>query len=148
MRDEKLTTSDFLAAGERNTITEIPIEDQADRGIDAALDHRNEITASTGGGGAQMAKAPPPTPLFQDTEAQDFRSRWDHIQIAFVDEPQQAVKDADNLVAETMKRLAEVFTDERKKLETQWGRGDDVSTENLRIALQRYRSFFNRLLAM
>ena len=137
MKDEKLTTSDFLATGERNTTLEIPIEDRHD-----------ETTASAGGGGARMAKAPPPTPLFQDTEAQEFRARWDHIQIAFVDEPQHAVKDADSLVAETMKRLAEIFAGERKKLETQWGRGDDVSTEDLRIALQRYRSFFNRLLAM
>src|SRR5579871_5628742 len=133
MRDEKLTTSDFLATGERTATTEIPIEDKTD--------HLNETIASTGGGGAQMAKAPPPTPLFQDAESQEFRARWDHIQIAFVDEPQRAVKDADGLVAETMKRLAEIFSDERKKLETQWGRGDDGSTEDLRIALQRYRSF-------
>src|SRR5919204_14548 len=86
--------------------------------------------------------------LFPEHELQDFRSRWDQIQIGFVDEPRKAVQDADNLVASTMKRLAEIFSDERKKMEGQWDRGDDVSTEDLRVALQRYRSFFNRLLTM
>ena len=95
-----------------------------------------------------MVKEPPTTPLFPDTEGRDFRSKWDQIQIAFVDEPRKAVQEADHLVAQTMKRLAEIFSDERKKMEDQWARGGDVSTEDLRVSLQRYRSFFNRLLAM
>ena len=95
-----------------------------------------------------VKEAPAVTPLFPDTECHDFRSKWDQVQIAFVDEPRKAVQEADNLVAQTMKRLAEIFSDERKKMEEQWSRGDDVSTEDLRVALQRYRSFFNRLLAM
>ena len=95
-----------------------------------------------------MVREPAATPLFPDQELQEFRTRWDQIQIAFVDEPREAVQDADSLVASTMKRLAEIFSDERKKMESQWDRGDDVSTEDLRVALQRYRSFFNRLLAM
>ena len=65
-----------------------------------------------------------------------------------MDEPKKAVQEADHLVSQTMKRLAEIFSDERKKMEDQWARGDDVSTEDLRVSLQRYRSFFNRLLAM
>jgi hypothetical protein len=93
-------------------------------------------------------KEPSVTPLFPDTEGRDFRSKWDQLQIAFVDEPKKAVQEADHLVAQTMKRLAEIFSDERKKMEEQWARGDDVSTEDLRVAFQRYRSFFNRLLAM
>jgi hypothetical protein len=64
-----------------------------------------------------------------------------------VDEPRRAVEDADNLVATTMSRLAEVFADERKKLEGQWDKGD-ISTEDLRLLLQKYRSFFNRLLSL
>ena len=88
------------------------------------------------------------TPLFPDNELQDFRKNWDRIQTAFVDEPRKAVEEADGLVASTMKRLAEVFAQERSKLEDQWGHGDRVSTEDLRVALQRYRSFFHRLLAI
>jgi hypothetical protein len=65
-----------------------------------------------------------------------------------VDEPRKAVEQADGLVASTMKRLAEVFAEERSKLEKQWDRGDNVSTEDLRVALQRYRSFFHRLLSI
>ena len=83
--------------------------------------------------------------LFPDNEAKDFRTRWTEIQTAFVDEPRRAVEEADGLVASAMKRLAEVFADERSNLEKQWDRGDNVSTEDLRIALQRYRAFFHRL---
>jgi hypothetical protein len=86
-------------------------------------------------------------PLFSGEDAERFRSRWQEIQAGFVDEPQSAVKDADALVAELMQRLAETFSEERSRLESQWDRDDDVSTEELRIALQRYRSFFSRLLA-
>ena len=86
--------------------------------------------------------------LFPANQAQDFRTRWESIQTGFVDEPRQAVEQADALVAETIKRLAEVFAEERTKLEGQWDRGDDVSTEDLRMALRRYRSFFDRLLSV
>jgi len=85
--------------------------------------------------------------LFGDTDAADLRKRWSDIQGGFVDEPRKAVEQADSLVAEVMKRLAENFTAERSGLEKQWDRGDSLTTEDLRIALQRYRSFFDRLLA-
>jgi len=88
------------------------------------------------------------TPLFPDAERQDLKTNWDRIQVGFVDEPRSAVEQADSLVASTMKRLAEVFAEERSKLEQQWDRGDNVSTEDLRVSLQRYRSFFQRLLAI
>ena len=86
------------------------------------------------------------TVLFKDDESGQFRTRWTEVQSAFVDSPRSAVERADSLVAETMKRLAEMFADERKKLEGQWDRGDNVTTEDLRVALQRYRAFFDRLL--
>jgi hypothetical protein len=86
-------------------------------------------------------------PLLADEEASGFRSRWNEIQVRFVDEPRGSVQKADSLVVETMERLAETFSDERTRLESQWERGDDVSTEDLRIALQRYRSVFERLLS-
>lgn len=84
--------------------------------------------------------------LFPENETKDFRNRWTDIQTGFVDEPRRAVEQADSLVAEVIKRLANGFAEERGKLEGQWGRGDDVSTEDLRVSLRRYRSFFDRLL--
>jgi hypothetical protein len=86
--------------------------------------------------------------LLAASEAQQLRSRWEKIQTGFVDEPRKAVQDADALVAQATKQLADSFSRERTKLEKEWDRGDNVSTENLRIALRRYRSFFDRLLAM
>ena len=86
------------------------------------------------------------TPLLgADTE--QLRERWESIQSSFVDEPQQAVEQADALVTEVIKRLTRTFLDTRELLETRLGEADDVSTEDLRVGLQRYRSFFERLLA-
>jgi len=88
------------------------------------------------------------SPLLPADEATSFRTRWGEAQTSFVDEPRHAVEQADGLVAEMMQRLASVFADERSKLEEQWSRGDNISTEDLRVALQRYRSFFDRLLSV
>lgn len=88
------------------------------------------------------------TTLFPENETTDFRTRWTEIQTGFVDEPRRAVEQADALVAEVIKRLADGFAEERSKLEGQWGRGDDVSTEDLRVSLRRYRSFFDRSLSV
>jgi hypothetical protein len=90
----------------------------------------------------------PNAPLFAPNDAQDFRSRWEKVQIGFVDEPRTAVVQADELVADVIKRLAEVFANERRKLEAEWDKNDNVSTEDLRVALRRYRSFFDRLLSV
>jgi hypothetical protein len=87
------------------------------------------------------------SPLLPEGEAVEFQTRWEALQTSFVDEPRRAVEEGDALVAELMQRLANSFAEERQSLETQWDRGDDVSTEDLRIALQRYRSFFDRLLS-
>jgi hypothetical protein len=88
------------------------------------------------------------TPLLDEGRSGDLRTRWGEIQTNFVDDPRTAVQQADSLVAETMKTLAETFSTERQNLETQWSRGEEASTEDLRLALQRYRSFFNRLLSV
>ena len=85
--------------------------------------------------------------LLSSDDNAEFKRRWESIQTGFVDEPRQTVEQADELVAHVMKRLAEGFATEREQLEQQWGRGEDVSTEDLRITLQRYRGFFERLLA-
>jgi hypothetical protein len=94
------------------------------------------------GGGDQ-----PQAPLLEDHELQSILVRWKDIQAEFVDEPRKAVQDADALVAELMQRLAQMFASEREQLESRWAGGDDVSTEDLRHGLRRYRSFFERLLA-
>ena len=104
--------------------------------------------AGVGGTATAMAKEPESGPLFSQEEAGNLRTKWDAIQVGFVDEPRRAVVDADSLVAMAMKRLAEQFAEERSRLEGQWGRGGDVSTEDLRVALRRYRSFFGRLLSV
>ena len=114
------------------------------------VEEADKRTASMGGAqtAKEQQKAQQFDPLFAAGEAEEFRSRWDSIQTAFVDEPRKSVESADKLVASAIKRLAEIFAEERSKLESQWGRGDNVSTEDLRVALQRYRSFFTRLLSV
>ena len=89
-----------------------------------------------------------PMPMFGGTEAAGYRTQWDAIQTGFVDEPRRAVEEADALVALVIKRLSDVFADERATLEHQWGRGTEISTEDLRVALRKYRSFFERLLSL
>ena len=96
----------------------------------------------------EEASAETAGPLFNEDESDSFRARWFAIQADFVDEPARSVEEADQLVAAVMKRLAEVFADARQNLEKEWGSGDNVSTEDLRIALRRYRSFFDRLLSV
>lgn len=133
-RQERLTTAD-IAAGAKSRIKD------KDRSFAAAPATSSERDMRPDG-------APDMGPLFQPADAERLRSRWTDIQAGFVDEPRLAVEQADSLVAESIKRLAELFSDERAQLEGQWGRGDDVSTEDLRQALRRYRSFFSRLLAV
>jgi hypothetical protein len=144
----ELSTAD-LAGGTTRPTTENEMQSEMrDRDRDGMPD-RMQTAASTST--APRATGPTTdgaTPLFPTDEASGFRSRWTEVQTGFVDEPRSAVEQADGLVADMMKRLAQVFADERAKLEEQWSRGDDISTEDLRVALQRYRSFFDRLLAV
>jgi hypothetical protein len=136
-----------IEANTDQTVTEnANHETRTDRATSTAevardLENRNQQKSTS----AQPDKA---TPLFPENETANYRNRWTEIQAAFVDEPRHAVEQADGLVAEVIKRLASSFADERSKLEGQWGRGDNVSTEDLRIALQRYRTFFDRLLSV
>ena len=92
--------------------------------------------------------APRDTPLLAADVVSQLRNQWADIQAGFVDEPRRAVERANGLVADAIRRLAETFSNERAQLERQWARGGDVSTEDLRQALQRYRSFFSRLLSV
>jgi hypothetical protein len=117
-----------------------PISDQT------GLDREHGAVDYQSAAGSQPEEDSPP--LFEQHALEKFRSSWGAIQTGFVDNPGGAVKQADELVAAVMKRLAEVFADERANLEQAWAQGDDVSTEDLRVALRRYRSFFDRLLSV
>jgi hypothetical protein len=155
--DGKITTADLAGAEHLDSVglNAEPfvetLEDDATRRADA----RVATVTSTGvsmAGPRGTATAPAleqhSGPLFSGNEANELRAKWDAIQVGFVDEPREAVEQADNLVADTMKRLAEAFAAERSKLEGQWTQGQNVSTEDLRLALRRYRSFFGRLLSV
>jgi len=142
--EQELTTADIAQGSRPESNEEIEqgraktVQSQR-QPVEITSGQRTQTTSS------QSLEAPP---LFPDRELPDLRGKWDTIQAGFVDQPRKAVEEADGLVASTMKRLAEVFAEERQKLEGQWDRGDDVSTEDLRLALQRYRSFFHRLLTI
>ncbi len=128
--EEHLTTSDFVAAGNRAS----------------APDRRDEPQAPPQTGGTAVEREA--GPLLPEDVCNQMRARWDQIQTGFVDEPRAAVQQADELVANAKKRLAETFSAEREGLERQWDRGDQINTEDLRIALRKYRSFFHRLLSV
>ena len=148
--DENLTTADL--AGRKDAQPEIRRD--AERRPDGPklvpggpAENRMATAADPQTGDAKVKEmGGSPTPLFSEGDVTELRSRWSTVQAGFVDEPRHAVEEADNLVASVMKRLAEGFANERATLEKQWDRGDSVSTEDLRVALQRYRSFFDRLL--
>jgi len=87
-----------------------------------------------------------PEPLLATSDADGFRERWQELQTAFVDDPREAVAGAHRLVGELMESLSQTFAREREGLEERWSGGEEPSTEDLRVALQRYRTFFERLL--
>ena len=133
--DEDWRTTDGAVIGEPRIVgrTDERYDERAAVGTTAAVD-------STLG-------SDQPGQLFPAGELNDLRAKWDKAQISFVDEPRTAVKQADELVATLVTRISEQFSATRTELEHQWDRGDNVSTEDLRQALRRYRSFFDRLLA-
>lgn len=139
---EQLTTADLAGTRSANDVA------QADVEAGRAKPVRSERTADLQTEPRPGSAAADSTPLFPDDQLKDLQARWDDIQTGFVDEPRSAVEHADSLVASTMQQLAEAFAKERSKLEQQWDRGDNISTEDLRMAFQRYRSFFRRLLSM
>lgn len=86
--------------------------------------------------------------LFADDEIIGLRARWDSVQASFVDDPKECVQKADGLVSDVVDQLTSSFSHARSRLEEQWARGEQASTEDLRIALKRYREFFDRLLSV
>ena len=87
-------------------------------------------------------------PLFEEAAAKKFRARWLAIQSKFVDDPSDSVKQADDLVSDVIKNVTMSFANRRVGLEKQWNSGGNSSTEDLRVALKQYRSFFDRLLTL
>jgi hypothetical protein len=151
--DERITTADLA-----NSQDETPSRDDV-QGHGTVTEH-GEVAERHGAGSDEDRQLTRDTaeetgdrdrdslaPLFDDADTTRFRDRWHELQTAFVDEPREAVARADELVAELMQQLAKRFNQERSTLEGQWSRGEDVSTEDLRVSLQRYRSFFERLLS-
>jgi hypothetical protein len=139
---EQLTTADLAGTRNANDVAQADVE--AGRAKPVRSERNADLQAEPRPGSA----AADSTPLFPDDQLKDLQARWDDIQTGFVDEPRSAVEHADSLVASTMQQLAEAFAKERSKLEQQCDRGDNISTEDLRMAFQRYRSFFRRLLSL
>ena len=137
--EERLSTSDVAATSVERPVEEDP-RFERDEAVAAEQTSMGEPTTARD----ETADA---APLLAQADETDLRGRWEDIQTRFVDDPRRAVEDADALVAGVMKSLAEGFAQAREQLEGQWSRGEDVSTEDLRVALQRYRSFFQRLLS-
>ena len=106
--------------------------------------HRDMTDASAG----QAASGGNDHDLFADDELAGLRAHWDNVQASFVDDPKECVQKADGLVADLVEQLTRSFSHSRSQLEEQWARGEDASTEDLRITLKRYREFFDRLLAV
>jgi hypothetical protein len=146
--EDKLTTSDIATAAKPQPSRVAEGEDGGERARgDREMPPRSRDVPIAEDRPVAASGRGDDTPLFPEQETRGFRAEWDEIQIAFVDEPRRSVERADELVARTMQRLAQIFSDERGRLEAPWGRGEQVSTEDLRLALQRYRSFFGRLLS-
>lgn len=95
----------------------------------------------------EAAATDEPVRLLQPDELHAVITKWREIQAEFVDQPKRAMQEADELVTALMDRLAQTFAEQREHLEARWSDAENVSTEELRQGLQRYRSFFERLLA-
>ncbi|MCY0929424.1 hypothetical protein OTB20_25140 [Streptomyces sp. H27-H1] len=134
---EQAADDDLTAAPEdEGAAPRTRITDEAGGEPDAVPGERDEAT-----------QEPETAPLLGAQEAEGLRTRWQQIQQGFVDDPKQSVLAADGLVAEVMQLLATTFADHKQGLEGQWHRGEEVATEDLRLALRQYRSFFDRLLS-
>jgi hypothetical protein len=143
MNIDAVDTTDIPDTGEERMRNEQIVEERHQRNPEKAGERRQESSNEKREEGSDENFAP----LFETNEAEDFRTKWLEIQSRFVDDPSVSVKDADDLVADVIKNITRSFADKRISLESQWKSGD-VSTEDLRMAMKRYRSFFNRLLSL
>ncbi|MFI6005226.1 hypothetical protein ACIA98_33325 [Streptomyces sp. NPDC051366] len=150
---ETLSTED-IARPQTDTSQQTADDDVTAAPDDEGAAPRTRITDEAGnepepvaGEQVESEQEPDTAPLLGTREAEELRTRWQEIQQGFVDDPKQSVLAADGLVAEVMQLLATTFADHKQGLESQWHRGEEVATEDLRLALRQYRSFFDRLLS-
>jgi hypothetical protein len=150
MNDDRLTDRDLadreLYASERARRDGLDREETTIELARRERDREREVAVPREHGGAADVPTTQGVPLLSPDATNELRARWMEVQTGFVDEPRNAVQQADALVAEAIQLLGESFTRARASLEREWDRGDDVSTEDLRQALQRYRAFFSRVL--
>ena len=132
-RSQGLTTADIARSGSSDDTEPTDLDEEVARRADDRASRPDEAVTAE--------------PLLGPTESKRFSDEWRVVQSQFVDEPREAVEQADRLVADLMQRLATEFTETRSNLERQWDGHDDISTEGLRVAMTRYRSFFERLLS-
>ena len=143
--DEQTTTTP-VAADEQSSVP-------SDADLSATATDEPEVTEAAEPSEAATesstddAETPTDMSLFADNDRSSLRSRWDDVQAGFVDDPKDCVQKADALVSDVVQQLTDGFSDARSRLEAQWARGEEASTEDLRQALKRYREFFERLLA-
>lgn len=122
-------------------------DSEQDQGL-TTVDIANPSASQAGDGPAPSEfEAAGDKPLLSTADADRLNGEWRVMQSSFVDHPREAVEQADRLVADLMQRLASQFSETRSNLERQWDVQDDISTEDLRVAMTRYRSFFERLLS-
>jgi hypothetical protein len=114
----------------------------------ASSTQRTESSTQRMESSAQPSESSTEELLFAADELSVLRSRWDEVQSCFVDDPRESVQKADGLVSDVIDQLTTGFSEVRSRLEEQWARGEEASTEDLRLALKRYRAFFERLLAV
>jgi hypothetical protein len=135
-----------LAGADRRTEPATPDTGQVDdHAADQVSDHGADNQANRGAN-HRVSQADEHAELIESADSSRFRERWHEVQAAFVDDPQRAVSDADQLVAELMQTLAATFAERKQALEGQWQKGNEAETEDLRLALRSYRSFFDQLL--
>lgn len=148
-REESVSTRDLAstAADDTDRTTDQREETSADQPAAESGSAAAEAPVEEGRRDAVDERDDDDTALLPADQGTEFQGRWESVQTTFVDDPRNAVENADALVAELMQQLADGFARERERLEGQWSRGEDVSTEDLRVVLQRYRSFFRRLLS-
>ena len=159
-RDVRTPADESLTNGGNSAAPSAPNEGQRPasepEGRDQSTESRSQKVGTTGelppengrGGGHEDAGdgLPQPTALVGDPEG--LRRQWDSVQVGFVDDPRNAVREADALVSAAIEELATGFSDQRSRLEAAWAGGSDASTDDLRGAFRTYRDFFERLLSV
>ena len=150
-RDRQFETQAPQAADrqfEKVPVAAAPLATEDTRQDDTRQDDTRQDTETAAHRSAERSEAATDGDLFATDELAGLRARWDNVQAGFVDDPRECVHKADSLVSDVVDQLTSSFSAARARLEEQWARGEQASTEDLRVALTQYREFFQRLLAV